>query len=134
MNDSFTRSPKVILDHFKVDSNKGLSPAQVSAGLDKYGKNGMCYSHMCSHRIGYGISSIRANNHRLLIRLLLLSMYPLLFQLALLDILATLTQQIRSIYQTSERDTIDTCVSNNPMVSSPYFFCLYAMCDIAFSL
>ncbi|KAG0032657.1 hypothetical protein BGZ81_010382 [Podila clonocystis] len=39
MNDSFTRSPKVILDHFKVDSNKGLSPAQVSAGLDKYGKN-----------------------------------------------------------------------------------------------
>ncbi|KAG0337669.1 hypothetical protein BG000_005121 [Podila horticola] len=39
MNDSFTRSPKVILDHFKVDPIKGLSPAQVSAGLDKYGKN-----------------------------------------------------------------------------------------------
>ncbi|KAF8952369.1 hypothetical protein CPC16_002412 [Podila verticillata] len=39
MNDSFTRSPKVVLDHFKVDSSKGLSPAQVSAGLDKYGKN-----------------------------------------------------------------------------------------------
>lgn len=41
MNDSFTRSPKVILDHFKVDPSRGLSPAQVSAGLDKYGKNGM---------------------------------------------------------------------------------------------
>ncbi|KAF9373237.1 hypothetical protein CPB97_000710 [Podila verticillata] len=39
MNDSFTRSPKVVMDHFKVDPSKGLSPAQVSAGLDKYGKN-----------------------------------------------------------------------------------------------
>ncbi|KAF9405550.1 hypothetical protein BGZ94_003483, partial [Podila epigama] len=39
MNDSFTRSPKVILDHFKVDPLKGLSPAQVAAGLEEYGKN-----------------------------------------------------------------------------------------------
>jgi hypothetical protein len=40
MNDSFTRSPKVILDHFKVDADKGLTPSQVAAGLEKYGKNG----------------------------------------------------------------------------------------------
>jgi hypothetical protein len=40
MNDSFTRSPKVILDHFKVDANKGLSDSQVAAGLEQYGKNG----------------------------------------------------------------------------------------------
>ncbi|KAG0214896.1 hypothetical protein BGX33_001684 [Mortierella sp. NVP41] len=39
MNDSFTRSPKVILDHFKVDANKGLNDSQVAAGLEKYGKN-----------------------------------------------------------------------------------------------
>ncbi|KAF9119168.1 hypothetical protein BGW39_000520 [Mortierella sp. 14UC] len=39
MNDSFTRSPKVILDHFKVDANKGLTDSQVAAGLEKYGKN-----------------------------------------------------------------------------------------------
>jgi len=40
MNDSFTRSPKVILDHFKVDADKGLTPSQVAAGLKEYGKNG----------------------------------------------------------------------------------------------
>ncbi|OAQ24193.1 calcium-transporting ATPase [Linnemannia elongata AG-77] len=39
MNDSFTRSPKVILDHFKVDPNKGLNDSQVAAGLEQYGKN-----------------------------------------------------------------------------------------------
>ncbi|GJJ68970.1 P-type Ca2+ transporter type 2A [Entomortierella parvispora] len=39
MNDSFTRSPKVILDHFKVDADKGLTPSQVAAGLEEYGKN-----------------------------------------------------------------------------------------------
>ncbi|KAF9105502.1 hypothetical protein BGX29_012078 [Mortierella sp. GBA35] len=32
-------SPKVILDHFKVDANKGLNDSQVAAGLEKYGKN-----------------------------------------------------------------------------------------------
>ncbi|KAF9583894.1 hypothetical protein BGW38_008182 [Lunasporangiospora selenospora] len=39
MNDAFTRSPEVILDHFKVDIDRGLSPSQVHAGLEKYGKN-----------------------------------------------------------------------------------------------
>ncbi|KAF9145352.1 hypothetical protein BGX30_009362 [Mortierella sp. GBA39] len=39
MNDSFTRSPKVVLDHFKVDANKGLNDSQVAAGLEQYGKN-----------------------------------------------------------------------------------------------
>ncbi|KAF8936531.1 Ca-transporting ATPase [Dissophora ornata] len=39
MTDHHTRSPKVILDHFKVDPSKGLTPSQVSAGLEKYGKN-----------------------------------------------------------------------------------------------
>ncbi|KAG0284566.1 hypothetical protein BGZ96_011067 [Linnemannia gamsii] len=39
MNDSFTRSPKVVLDHFKVDANKGLNTNQIAAGLEKYGKN-----------------------------------------------------------------------------------------------
>ncbi|KAG0201772.1 hypothetical protein BGX28_005517 [Mortierella sp. GBA30] len=39
MNDSFTRSPKVILDHFKVNPDKGLTPAQVQEGLKEHGKN-----------------------------------------------------------------------------------------------
>ncbi|KAG0252402.1 hypothetical protein BG011_006998 [Mortierella polycephala] len=39
MNDAFTRSPKVILEHFNVDIDKGLTSNQVKAGLEEYGKN-----------------------------------------------------------------------------------------------
>ncbi|KAI1316008.1 hypothetical protein EDD11_010533 [Mortierella claussenii] len=39
MNEAFTRSPKVVLDHFKVDANKGLTSGQAKAALEKYGKN-----------------------------------------------------------------------------------------------
>ncbi|KAF9586677.1 hypothetical protein BGW38_010171 [Lunasporangiospora selenospora] len=39
MNDSFTRTPKAVLDHFKVEADKGLTSAQVEAGLKKFGKN-----------------------------------------------------------------------------------------------
>ncbi len=40
MEEAFTRSSRVILDHFNVDLNKGLTPSQVKAGLERYGKNG----------------------------------------------------------------------------------------------
>jgi Ca2+ transporting ATPase len=40
MNDAFSRSPEVILDHFKVDPDKGLTSSQAAAALEKYGKNG----------------------------------------------------------------------------------------------
>ncbi|KAG0323986.1 hypothetical protein BGZ99_002294 [Dissophora globulifera] len=39
MNDSHTRSPKVILEHFNVDPAKGLTSSQAAAGLLKHGKN-----------------------------------------------------------------------------------------------
>ncbi|KAF9956345.1 hypothetical protein BGZ72_002824 [Mortierella alpina] len=39
MNDSFTRTPKVILDHFKVNPDRGLTAAQVQEGLKEHGKN-----------------------------------------------------------------------------------------------
>ncbi|KAF9357263.1 hypothetical protein BGX26_004006 [Mortierella sp. AD094] len=39
MKESFTRSPKEILDHFKVNPEQGLTSSQASAALEKYGKN-----------------------------------------------------------------------------------------------
>ncbi|KAF9273890.1 hypothetical protein BGZ68_001128 [Mortierella alpina] len=39
MEEAFTRTSSVILDHFKVDVNRGLTPSQVKAGLERYGKN-----------------------------------------------------------------------------------------------
>ncbi|KAG9323490.1 hypothetical protein KVV02_007815 [Mortierella alpina] len=39
MNDSFTRTPKVVLDHFKVNPDRGLTAAQVQEGLKEHGKN-----------------------------------------------------------------------------------------------
>ncbi|KAG0239540.1 Ca-transporting ATPase [Mortierella sp. GBAus27b] len=39
MNDAFSRSSEVILDHFKVDPDKGLTSSQATAALEKYGKN-----------------------------------------------------------------------------------------------
>ncbi|KAF9114334.1 hypothetical protein BGX27_011154 [Mortierella sp. AM989] len=39
MNDAFTRSSKVILDHFDVEIDKGLTSNQVKASLEEYGKN-----------------------------------------------------------------------------------------------
>ncbi|KAF9112636.1 hypothetical protein BGX27_003024 [Mortierella sp. AM989] len=39
MNNSFTRSPKEILEHFNVDPEKGLTSSQASAALERYGKN-----------------------------------------------------------------------------------------------
>ncbi|KAG0210430.1 hypothetical protein BGX28_009339 [Mortierella sp. GBA30] len=39
MEEAFTRAPDVILDHFKVDMDKGLTPYQVKTGLERYGKN-----------------------------------------------------------------------------------------------
>ncbi|ORZ10062.1 Ca-transporting ATPase [Lobosporangium transversale] len=39
MNDAFTRTSKAILDHFKVDPDKGLTSTQAEAALKKYGKN-----------------------------------------------------------------------------------------------
>ncbi|KAF9175772.1 hypothetical protein BGX21_006572 [Mortierella sp. AD011] len=39
MKESFTRSPKEILDHYKVNPEQGLTSSQASAALEKYGKN-----------------------------------------------------------------------------------------------
>ncbi|KAF9951721.1 hypothetical protein BGZ72_006810 [Mortierella alpina] len=39
MEEAFTRTSSVILDHFKVDMDKGLTPSQVKAGLERHGKN-----------------------------------------------------------------------------------------------
>ncbi|KAF9566883.1 hypothetical protein EC968_003546 [Mortierella alpina] len=39
MEEAFTRTSSVILDHFKVDMDKGLTPNQVKAGLERHGKN-----------------------------------------------------------------------------------------------
>lgn len=47
MNDAFTRSPDVILDHFKVDPDRGLTSSQAKVALEKYGKNGTDISIDC---------------------------------------------------------------------------------------
>ncbi|KAF9434901.1 hypothetical protein BGZ76_007226 [Entomortierella beljakovae] len=39
MNDAFTRSSAVVLDHFKVDIDKGLTTHQAKTSLEEYGKN-----------------------------------------------------------------------------------------------
>ncbi|KAF9974545.1 hypothetical protein BGZ73_002028 [Actinomortierella ambigua] len=39
MEVAFARTPKVILDHFKVDKDKGLTTAQAEAALKDHGKN-----------------------------------------------------------------------------------------------
>ncbi|KAF9357721.1 hypothetical protein BGX26_003240 [Mortierella sp. AD094] len=39
MNDAFTRSSKVILDHFDVEIDKGLTSHQAKTSLEEYGKN-----------------------------------------------------------------------------------------------
>ncbi|KAF9988375.1 hypothetical protein BGZ75_009541 [Mortierella antarctica] len=39
MEEAFTRTSSVILDHFKVDMDKGLTASQVKSGLERHGKN-----------------------------------------------------------------------------------------------
>jgi hypothetical protein len=52
MDAPWTKTQEQILEHFGVDSNKGLSSAQVEKHAELYGKNGrlaMSTSYFISH-------------------------------------------------------------------------------------
>ncbi len=40
MDDAFVRSPKEVLEHFRVAESDGLTDLGVESALQKYGKNG----------------------------------------------------------------------------------------------